>query len=762
MHRRRFLIAALAGSGAWIAGCSAPSRLQLRHAGAPGASAAGRLALNGWVRVGRDGRVGVVLARSEMGQGIHTALLMLVAEELGCGMDQLQGEPATIDPVYGNVVGLAEAVPYRADDEGTAARSLRWIYRRVLGRMGFMMTGGSSSLRDLWLPMREAAAMTRATLEAAAAASWQLPADAVSSRDGRLHARDGRSMGLGDAVALLGADPKPATQFSLRRVEDFRLLGRPLARIDAAAMADGTARYAIDVREPGMLHAALRMAPRFGARLRGMDDAAARAMPGVRGVLALPLAHGGAEAVAVVADGWWQARQALAALVLQWDGGPAAALSSAQVDARLRAALQPDEAPDAGRGHVFWRAGDADRVFADATTTLRADYATPYLAHATLEPMNCTVRVDGNGGEARATVWAPTQVPDFARRAAALALGLPEDRVQMHVPPLGGGFGRRLEVDFVAQAARLAKAHPGRAVKLVWSREDDTRHDFYRPATRARLSAGLDAQGRITAWRHASAGQAIVPAYFPRASGWPFYGPDKTAAEGAFDLPYEFTAVRVSHARVALPVPVGFWRSVGHSHHAFFTECFLDECAHAARADPLAYRLALLERHPRHRAVLELAASRAGWGTPLPAGTARGIALHASFGSIVAQVAEVTLDEGRIRVARVVCAIDCGFAVNPALIEQQMEGGIAFGLSAALFGRIDIDAGAVVQGNFHDCRVLRMDEMPEVGVHIVPSLAPPGGAGEPGVPPVAPAVANALFALTGRRVRELPLAPGPQ
>jgi len=379
-----------------------------------------------------------------------------------------------------------------------------------------------------------------------------------------------------------------------------------------------------------------------------------------------------------------------------------------------------------------------------------------------MEPMNCTVQFDGD----KATVWVPTQVPGLARQAAAKAMGLKDEQVEMQLTYLGGGFGRRLEVDVVAQAATVAKAFKGRPVQLIWSREEDTRHDFYRPACVSRFEAGLDAQGRITAWRNVSAGQAITPNFLPRNVGMPGMGPDKTTSEGAYDVAYEFPNARVGHVTVDLPVPVGYWRSVGHSHQAFFKESFLDECAHAAKADPLQYRLDLLAQHPRQHAVLQLAASKAGWGQPLspaPDGArkARGIALHESFGSIVAQVAEVSVSEqGEIRVHRVVCAIDCGLAVNPNTIAQQVESSVVYGLSAALYGRIDIAQGRVQQSNFHDSPVLRMAECPEVETHIVASTAHPEGVGEPALPPVAPVVANAVFVLTGQRLRSLPLKLG--
>ena len=752
MKRRSFLVAATLATGGFLVGCADTARQQLRRGQLPLED--GQLALNGWVKVSTDGSVVVMVPRSEMGQGVRTALAMLVAEELDCGWSALRTENATIDPLYGNVAGLSEGVPFRPDDDGTVARSIRWVMSTVMRQLGIMMTGGSSSVRDAWQPMREAAAVTRATLVEAAARHWSVLPDQVSVTEGLFRAHSGQTMRLGEVVALLGARPAPASRYSLKRPEEFRLIGRPLARLDTAAKIDGSAVFGIDVRRPGMLHAAVRMGQVRGSRLRSFDAAKAKALPGVQGVVGFEPAHGGSGGFAVVADRHWRALRALDSVDASFDDGTMADVSNATIARALTRALDSDD------GFAFWKLGDAQGALAAGHRRVQADYSAPYLAHLTMEPMNCTVEYRGDS----ATVWAPTQVPGLARRAAAKALDLDEDKVELRLTYLGGGFGRRLEVDSVAQAASIARNFPGKAVQVLWTREDDTRHDFYRPACLSRFAAALDANGRISAWVNTSAGQAITPAYLPRAIGLPGAGPDKTALEGAFDQAYEFPSARVSHVTVDLPVPVGFWRSVGHSHQAFFKESFVDECAHAAGIDPLAYRAGMLAKHPRQRAVLELAARRAGWGEPLapaPDGAkkARGIALHESFGAIVAQVAEVSLGpEGEIRVHRVVCAIDCGIPVNPNIIAQQMEGAVVFGLSAALHGGIDIERGRVRQGNFQDNRLVRMSECPEVDTHIIASTQPPQGVGEPGVPPVAPSVANAVFALTGKRLRTLPLS----
>lgn len=753
IHRRYFLIAATLAAGGYVVGCS-NDRQQLRQGRLP--RTPGQIALNGWIKLGTDGAVTVVLAKSEMGQGIHTGLMMLVAEELDCSWEQIRTENAPVDKLYGNIAAMADGVPFRPDDQGALARSMRWVVSKMMGQMGIMMTGGSSSTKDLWLPMREAAAVTRATLVQAVAKQWSVPAGQIRLQQGVFEGPAGQSASFADAVQWLGADPQPAAQFTLKSPAEFRLIGQPMPRHDSAAKVDGSALFGLDVKVPGLLHAAITMSPVLGGTVHTVDDTQALAMPGVKGVVILPAAHGSSGGVAVVAEQYWQARKALQKLKITYNEGPMSNLSSRDVLAQLAKAVKDED------GFGFWKVGDVQQALGSAATQLEAQYSAPYLAHATLEPMNCTVQFDGD----KATVWVPTQVPGLARQAAAQALGLKDEQVQLQLTYLGGGFGRRLEVDVVAQAATVAKAFKGRPVQLLWSREEDMRHDFYRPACVSHFQAGLDAQGRITAWRNVSAGQAITPNFLPRNLGMPGMGPDKTTSEGAYDVAYAFPNVRVGHVTVELPVPVGYWRSVGHSHQAFFKESFLDECAHAAKADPLSYRLDLLAQHPRQKAVLSLAARKAGWGQPLspaPDGApqARGIAMHESFGALVAQVAEVSVSKtGAIRVHRVVCAIDCGLAVNPNTVAQQVESSVVFGLSAALHGRIDVEQGQVKQSNFHDYPALRMDECPVIETHIVASTAHPEGVGEPALPPIAPAVANAVFVLTGKRLRSLPLQLG--
>jgi isoquinoline 1-oxidoreductase subunit beta len=750
--RRRFILGTVAGAGGLAIGWAFLPPRQRLTTSRPLPVGPGEVALNGWVKIGADDSVAIVMPKSEMGQGIHTGLAMLLADELDADWARVQTSAAPIDSIYNNLATVVDGLPFHPDSQGAVKRLAGWLTAKSMREFGVMVTGGSSSVKDLWLPMRHAGASARAMLVAAAALQWGVPAEEITVDAGRVAHASGRSARFGELAAAAATRPVPR-EVSLKQPHMFRLIGKPLARIDSAAKVNGAARFGIDVAEPGMLYASVRMCPTLGGRVASFDGTAAARLPGVKRVLAVEGYHGGSGGVAVIADSYHRAATALEQVTVQWHGGAAAEVSSALLMDQLAAAL------DAHSGFTFYRRGDVDAALAAAAKTIGAEYRAPYLAHATLEPANCTVQVR-NG---RATLWAPTQVPDIARRAVAKATGIPAEAVEVHVQYLGGGFGRRLDVDFVGQAAAIAMAGDGAPVKTIWSREQDMRHDFYRPACVARFKAGLDELGRLTAWHATSAGQAILPAALGRIYGLPGGLPDKTTAEGAFDQPYEYPAARVGHVAVELPVPVGFWRSVGHSHQAFFTESFLDEAAFAAGVDPVAFRAALLAKHPRHLAVLRRAAERAGWSRPLAPGAdgvrrGRGVALHEAFGSIVAQVAEVSVGaDRRIRVDRVVCAIDCGLAVNPNLIRQQMESGVAFGLSAALYGEIVIEKGQVRQGNFNDYPVLRMEECPLVETEVIASTAHPEGVGEPGLPPLAPALANALFAATGQRLRSLPL-----
>jgi len=757
MRRRSLLLSGLAGAGALLVGWGAlppRSRLGDAHSLPP----EGGVGLNGWIKIAPDGGVLLAMPRSEMGQGVHTALAQLVAEELVLPLERVRLVAAGHEALYGNVAMFVGSLPLHARQlepghESRAARLAQWTMAKLARELGLNATGGSSSVADAWEPLRWAAATARQQLLGAASLRWKLPLEELSLAEGRIRHAAGESAHYGELAQAAAATPPG--EVSLRPAAQWQQIGRSRPRQDLAAKVDGSARFGIDQRPPGLLFAAIRHAPMLGGAPGAVDVDAALRQPQVLRVLRLPPYAGSQPALAVVARSSWHALRAAAALEVQWQERPAGALDGARIAAGLAEAARR-----AGtEGFALRREGNAAAALQGPGRRVEALYEAPYLAHATLEPMNCTAQVrDG-----RVELWLPTQVPGLARTLAARIAGVAEEAVTVHVSYLGGGFGRRLDVDVVGQAVRVALETGGAPVQLLWSREEDMRHDFYRPAGAAFCEARLAEDGRPLALRVGSAGDAITPRWLERvlpALAGPVELPDKTASEGLFDQPYAVPAQRIAHLATHSGVPVGFWRSVGHSHNAFFIESFVDELAHAAGADPLAYRLGLLEGLPRHAAVLQLAAARAGWGQALPAGRARGLALHESFGSIVAQVLELEKDgAGGPRVRRVVCAIDCGTVVNPAIVERQMEGGIIFGLTAALHGRIDIEAGAVRQASFPDYPLLTLAQTPRIETHLLASTHPPTGVGEPGTPPVAPALANAWFALTGERLRRLPLRP---
>jgi len=668
---------------------------------------------NAWIRIGTDDLVTVVVHHSEMGQGVYTSIPMLVAEELEVEWSRVRFEAAPVAAVYNH--------PW-------------W---------GAQGTGGSTSIPSSWEPLRRVGATARAMLVAAAAAEWGVPVSECAAERGRvLHRASGRAARYGALAEKASRLPVPA-EVALKDPKDFQLIGKPLPRLDTPQKVQGTAEFGIDVTWPGMLTAVVARPPTFGGRVVRVDAEKARAVPGVKLVAEVP------SGVAVVADGFHAAVEGRAALQVEWAPGPEPELSSEALRQRYAAlARQP--------GSVARKDGDPAAALDQGAKTLTAEYQVPFLAHAPMEPLNCAVDLRSD----RCEIWTGTQMQTADRNAAAAAAGLPPETVRLHTLLLGGGFGRRANPasDFVTEAVHVAKAAQA-PVKVVWTREDDTRGGYYRPFWYDRISGAVDAQGRPTAWLHRIVGQSIMAGTAFEAMGVKD-GIDQTSVEGASDLPYAVPNVQVELHSPRLPVPVLWWRSVGHSHTAFVVESFVDELAAAAGKDPYAFRRGLLAKHPRHLGVLDLAAERAGWGKPAPAGRHRGIAVHKSFGSYVAQVAEVSLDDrGKIRVHRVVCAIDCGSVVNPDTVAAQMEGGIIFGLSAALYGEITLEKGRVRQANFDDYPMVRLSDSPEIEVHIVPSGEPPSGVGEPGVPPLAPAVANAVFAATGKRLRRLPLTP---
>ncbi|MFO1035983.1 MAG: xanthine dehydrogenase family protein molybdopterin-binding subunit [Geminicoccaceae bacterium] len=666
---------------------------------------------NAFVRIGRDGGVTVTMPQVEMGQGIYTAQAMLVAEELDVDLGRVSVEHAP------------------ADDA---------LFSNPL--IGFQVTGGSTSVRAFFTPLRQAGATARAMLVAAAAKEWQVdPASCTTENGAVVHAPSGRRAeygALADAAATL---PVPQ-EVALKEPGQRRLIGTAAKRLDVAGKVNGSAVFGIDVRLPGMKVATVAACPVFGGKLRAVDDGKALAVRGVRQVIRLE------DAVAVVADHMGAARKGLDALVIDWDEGENAKLTTADLVAQLE--------EGAGRlGVVAKEAGDAAATLEGAARRLEADYHMPLLAHAPMEPMNCTVHVRPDGCE----VWTGSQVVARAKATAIAVTGLPPDKVVVHNQYLGGGFGRRLEVDYVTQAVRIGQQVDG-PVKVVWTREEDIQHDIFRPIYLDRLSAGLDAAGHPVSFRHRVVSSSIiarwVPEYFKD-------GLDFDAVDGAAG-PYDFANLLVDWVRVDTPtgLATGWWRGVGVTHNAFVVEGFIDELAAAAGKDPVDHRRALLEKAPRARAVLDLAAEKAGWGEKLPAGKGRGVALVLGFDTYIAQVAEVAVaGDGSVRVERVVCAVDCGTVVNPDTVAAQMQGGIMYGLTAALHGEITLKDGRVEQANFDTYPILRIDEAPKVEVHIVPSEEAPGGIGEPGTATIAPAVVNAVFAATGKRLRKLPIDP---
>lgn len=746
LSRRGFLIAGAVTTGGLLVGCGAPTPSERIGKPADFPVQGDQVALNGWVKISPDGTVTVAVPRAEMGQGVMTSLPMLLAEELDARWDSVRVETAPVAQIYANQAMMLNALPFGVDDQGWLARTASAMAQRAGYLLHLQVTGGSSSIRDAWEPLRVIGATARAMLVQAAAQRWQVPAAQCRTEAGRvIHAASGRQLGYGELVADAAKLPPPA-DVPLKDPERFTLIGRPAARKDIPAKVNGSAQFGVDVRLPGMLYAVPVQAPVFGADVAAFDASEALRLRGVKQVLQIP------HAVVVVADNWWRAKQAAAQVKVTWTATPHDQTSSADI------ARQADEALAKVSGTAFTNRGDAEALLKEAQDrklrTLQARYHAPYLAHAAMEPINCTAQVK----DGEVTVWASTQVASLAKWRASQIAGVDSERVTLHLPLLGGGFGRRLEVDMVEQAVAVAMQVPGQPVKLLWTREEDTRHDMYRPAAWADFRAVLDDQGQALAWHNRVAAQSTTYGATQRLLPWAAAdSPDKNQIEGAYDLPYDIPHLTVRQVRLSGHVPVGYWRSVGHSYNAFFVEGFADELAHAAGQDPFAWRRDRLGQHPRHRAVLERVAKEAGWGQPLPAGRARGIALQEAFGSICAQVAEVSVDAGQVRVHRVVAAIDCGMVVNPDTVEAQVQGSIVFGLTAALFGEVTLAQGRVQQSSFTDHPMLKLAQMPRIEVHILRNAHPPGGVGEPGVPPVAPAVANALFALTGQRIRTLPI-----
>ena len=671
-----------------------------------------------FLRIAPDNSVTVIAKHLEMGQGTYTGLATIVAEELDADWAQIRVESAPAD----------------------ASKYANLAFGTNQG------TGGSSAMANSWMQLRNAGATARAMLVAAAATEWNVPPASLTIERGVVrHPPSNRQATFGDLAAKAASQPVP-DKVALKDPKDFKLIGQKLPRVDIPGKTNGTAQFTIDVTFPNMLVAVLQRPPLFGATVKSFDPTATKAVPGVVEVLQVP------RGVAVVAKSFWAAKQGRDALKVEWDDSKAERRSTAAILARYRTlAEQP--------GMPARKDGDVAAALSGAAKVVTASYEFPYLAHAPMEPLDAVVKLDANGCE----IWAGDQFQTVDQANAAATAGLKPEQVKIYTLLAGGSFGRRANMgsDYIVEAVSVAKAlgANGTPVKLQWTREDDIRGGLYRPLYLHRLEAALDNNGKLVGWQHRIVGQSIM-AGTAFAAVMVKNGIDGTSVEGAANLPYAVPNMSVELNTTETGVPVLWWRVVGSSHTAYATEAFIDEIAHAAGKDPFAFRQAMLEHHPRHKAVLELAAKAADWGSPLPKGKGRGIAVAEAFGTYVAQVAEVTVaPDGKIKVDRVVCAVDCGTPINPDVITAQMEGGIGFGLGAALYGAITLKDGKVEQTNFDAYQVLRIDEMPKVEVHIVPSPEAPTGVGEPGVAPIGPAVANAVFAVTGKRLRVLPFAP---
>ncbi len=758
-ERRGFLLLGAAAGGGLLLGCSPIDPRERGQWPAPASPSAGaegstqNIALNAWLRIAPDGRVTVTLPRSEMGQGVHTALAMLVAEELEAAWDQVGVEPAPPGRVYANTVLLQAVLPFQPDDESWIVRTARWGLAHSSVMLSLNVTGGSTSVRAAWEPMRWAGASAREVLRATAAREWKVSVQECMAADGTVtHAASGRRLSYGELASRWQRDPiTPPSSLALKPAGQWKLIGTSPRRLDAPDKARGMAAFGSDLALPGMKRAVLRTCPYLGGRLVKVDADAALKLPGVRAVHEFP--DWPVPAVAVVADHTSQALRAAQALQVQWDPGLNTGLSSEAQGQSMKQMLGEES------GTRFRNLGDAAGQLGSAPKTLEAEYEVPNLAHAVMEPLNATARFDAG----RLELWTGTQSPILARWRASQIADISIDDVTLHIPYLGGGFGRRLETDVVEQVTHLALKMPGTAVHLMWTREQDLQHDVYRPAAVARLRAALQPERReLTALHIKVAAPSVSDATFRRlfppalTDSLPAT-PDKTQIEGAFDLPYALPHQLVEQVLCPSVLPVGYWRSVGHSYNAFFTECFLDEVVQALGQDPLEQRLRWLEGKPRHQAVLRAVAT--AWAEPAKPGRGKGLALHESFGSICAQVAEVSLQDGRPRVHRVVCALDAGTVVHPDTVRAQLESAIVFGLSATLWGEVPVEDGRVQVRSWAEYPVVKMAEMPAIETVIVPSTQPPGGVGEPGTPPVAPAVVNALARLEGTRRRRLPLMP---
>jgi isoquinoline 1-oxidoreductase subunit beta len=702
---RRGVLQAALGSGL-VLGLHLPVRAANEPERAPD-NTAGRFAPNAFIRIDHTGKITLVMPQVEMGQGVYTAVAMILAEELDADYGRVGLEPAPPnDKLYGNPI------------------------------FGVQVTGNSNSIRAFWKTLRIAGAAARAMLVQAAAAQWHVDPQTCSAGGGKvMHAATGRVAAYGDLVDAASALPVPKDP-PVKDPKDFMLIGKPLKRFDTPNKTDGKVIYAIDAMLPGMKFATLAQSPVFGGKVAHVDDSAAKKIPGVRQIVVLD------DLVAVVGDHFWAAKTGLEALAVTWDGGANAKVNSSDIWDDLRAASRKD-------GVVAKSVGDVDKGLTEGDK-IEADYELPFLAHATMEPQNCTVALTPDACE----IWTGTQVITRAQAAAAKAAGVPVDRVTVHNHLIGGGFGRRLEADMVASAVRIAKQVEG-PVKVMWTREEDMQHDVYRPAYRDVISASLK-NGKIVAWKYKVCGSAIMARWAPPAF---VNGVDSDAVDSAVDLPYNIANQQVRYVRAEPPaVPTGFWRGVGPNNNVFATECFIDELARKAGKDPVDFRRSMLDTNPRLKAALDLVAEKSDWGAPLAVRVGRGVSVQPSFGSFIATVVEAEVDEfGEVHLHRVIAAVDTGIAVNPDTIVAQLQGGLIFGLTAAVYGEVTIEKGRVLQSNFNNYRMLRIDQVPKIDVHIIKSGEDPGGIGETGVTAGPPALRNAIYAATGIALRRLPI-----
>jgi isoquinoline 1-oxidoreductase subunit beta len=702
--RRSLLKAGLAGG--FVLAFHMPLRAE-NEPNQPPNNLAGQFAPNAFIRIDRAGKTTFVMPQVEMGQGVYTAIPMILADELDADFSQVALEHAPPnDKLYGNPI------------------------------FGIQATGNSNSIRAFWKPLRIAGATARAMLVQAAASQWQVDAASCTAANGIVtHAATGRAASYGDLADAAAALPAP-TDPPLKDPKDFTLIGKPLKRLDTPNKTDGKVIYAIDTIVPDMKIATLAQSPVFGGKVAHVDDSAAKTIPGVRKVVVLD------DLVAVVGDHMYAAKKGLEALVITWDNGPNTQLASNDIWNDLRVASRKD-------GAIAKSIGDVDKGLTQGDR-YEGEYELPFLAHATMEPMNCTVRLTPGACE----IWTGTQVMTRVQATAAKVAGVPIDKVTVHNHLLGGGFGRRLEADMVDSAVRIAKEIDA-PVKVIWTREEDIQHDIYRPAYRDTISASLQ-NGKIVAWKYKVSGSSVMARWFPPGFQ---NGVDIDAVDSAVDMPYDIPNRQVAYVRAEPPaVPTGFWRGVGPNNNVFATECFMDELARKANMDPVEFRRAMLGNNPRLKAVLDLAAEKSGWGQPLPPRAGRGVSVQPSFASFIATVVEAEVDSnGEVHLRRVTSAVDTGIAVNPDTIMAQLEGGLIFGLTAALWGEVTIDKGRVLQSNFNDYRMLRIDEVPNIEVHVIKSSEDPGGIGETGATAGPPALRNAIYAATGVALRRLPI-----